>query len=296
MKQLVHHLLKKAGFRFINRNKMFKKRLEYLAKYPVNQYKELFLESYEYVIKLENYFPAIHFKDGTTGILVSLEGLEIQVATFEEFFIIAEIFIDYDYNFLLHEEVVVLDIGMNIGIASLFFSKMNAVKKVYGFEPVLDTYENALRNFDLNPTYKSKIIPANIGLGKTTRTETFLYDSQWKGNTGVRGKKSASYKNSKTKETRDVSIVAVSEVFQSILKENATTPIVIKVDCEGAEYEIFEALQASNLVKAAKIYMIEWHDEGSEQIEKILTENNFVVFSRKLAVNSGMLYAYNTVI
>ena len=34
---------------------MFKKRLEYLAKYPVVQHKELFLEAYEYVVKLEKY-------------------------------------------------------------------------------------------------------------------------------------------------------------------------------------------------------------------------------------------------
>ena len=139
MKQIVHNILKKAGFRFINRNKMFKKRLEYLAKYPVIKHTELFLEAYEYVIKLEKYFPVIHFKDANQGICVSIDGLEIIVESFEEFFIIAEIFIDYDYNFLLNEEVVVLDIGMNIGIASLFFSKMNAVTKVYGFEPVADT-------------------------------------------------------------------------------------------------------------------------------------------------------------
>lgn len=294
MKQLVHNLLKKAGFRLINRNKMFKKRLEYLAKYPVIQHKELFLEAYEYVIKLEKYFPTIHFKDANNGICVAIDGLEIEVESFEEFFIIAEIFIDYDYNFLLNEEVVVLDIGMNIGIASLFFSKMHSVSKVYGFEPVPDTYENALYNFNLNPKYKNKIIAKNIGLGKNSRKETFLFDSNWKGNTGVRGKKSASYQISKSKETREVQIEAVSEVFQSIQKENEKANFIVKIDCEGAEYEIFEKLNATNLIKEAKIYMIEWHDEGSEMLEKILVENHFVVFSRKLAVNSGMLYAYNT--
>ena len=294
MKQLIHNILKKAGFRIINRNTMFKKRLEYLSKYPVSQYVDLFLESYEYVVKLEKYIPNIKFKDVANGICVSINEMEFVIETNEEFFIISEIFIDYDYNFLFQKQVVVIDIGMNIGIASLFFSKMENVSKVYAYEPIKDTYSNALENFELNPKLKNKIIPHNFGLGKTTRNETFMFDPKVKGNTGVRGIKSASYQNSNSKETRDVSIVDVATVFETIKSENTNANFVFKIDCEGAEYEIFEKLHDANLIASAKIFMIEWHDEGSQLLEKILLDNNFVVFSRKLAVNSGMLYAYNT--
>ena len=37
--------------------------------------------------------------------------------------------------------------------------------------------------------------------------------------------------------------------------------------------------------------MMEWHDKGADVLEAILVKNGFICFSKKLAFNSGMIYA-----
>jgi hypothetical protein len=93
----------------------------------------------------------------------------------------------------------------------------------------------------------------------------------------------------------EVKIKDVSEIFNSIYEENKQVNFVVKMDCEGSEYEIMQRLDETNLLSKIKIFMIEWHDEGSKVLEEILIRNDFVVFSRNLATNSGMLYAYNKI-
>lgn len=294
MKKLIHSILKKYGFRFVNRNKMFQNRSEYLTKYPVFKYKQVFLDSYEYVLKLEQYFTDLNFQDSEFGILVTLDGLKFYVETKEEFLIICEVYIDKDYNFLYPKECVLIDIGCNIGLATLFFSSNMKVKQVYSFEPVTETYDLAKRNFVLNPEINAKITSFNFGLGKSNRKEFFLFDNNIKGNTGIRGNKSASYNISKSKQEIEVEIKDIYSNFISIYEEIKQENFVVKMDCEGSEYEIIQRLDETNLLAKIKVLMIEWHDEGSKVLEDILIRNNFVVFSRNLTINSGMLYAYNT--
>nr|WP_315164868.1 FkbM family methyltransferase [uncultured Flavobacterium sp.] len=294
MKKIIHSILKKYGFRIENRKKMFQNRSEYLTKYSVFKYKQVFLDSYEYVIKLEKYFTGLNFQDSEYGILVTLESLKFYVETKEEFLIICEIYIDKDYNFLYAKECIIIDIGCNIGLATLFFSSNMTVKKVYSFEPVTETYDLAKRNFLLNPEINSKITSFNFGLGKSNRKEIFLFDNNIKGNTGIRGNKSASYNISQSKQEIEVEIKDISKIFISIYEAKKQENFIVKMDCEGSEYEIMQRLDETNLLSKIKVFMIEWHDEGSKVLEDILIRNNFVVFSRNLTINSGMLYAYNT--
>lgn len=292
MKKIIHSILKKYGFRIVNRKKMFRNRSEYLTKYPVSRYKQVFLDSYDYVIKLEKYFKDLNFQDSEYGILVTLGNLKFYVETKEEFLIISEIYIDKDYNFLLDEECIIIDIGCNIGLATLFFSSNETVKKVYSFEPVKETYNLAKRNFLLNQEINSKIASFNFGLGKANRKDFFLFDNTIKGNTGIRGNKSFSYNISQSKKQIEVEIKDVSKIFMSICEEKEQENFIVKMDCEGAEYEIMQRLDDTNLLSKVKIFMIEWHDEEPKILEDILIRNNFVVFSRNLTINSGMLYAY----
>lgn len=292
MKQIIHSILKKYGLRIINRKKIFKYRADYLSKYPVQNSKELFLDAYEYVIILEKYFPDIYFQDSENGILITLQNLKFQIETKEEFFIICEIYIDKDYNFLTPVKCSVIDIGCNIGLASLFFSRNPLVDKIYSFEPVQTTYKLAQYNFLINSDFSSKIASFNFGLGKSNRNALFLFDSNIKGNTGIRGKKSASYILSESKNEVEVQLKDVFEVFQSIFESTDETNFVVKMDCEGAEYEIMERLEETKMFSKISTFMIEWHDEGSKILEEILIKNNYIIFSRNLAINSGMLYAY----
>jgi FkbM family methyltransferase len=233
-------------------------------------------------------------KDYRDGVIVKLNNLQFYVESWEEFFIICEVFIDKDYNFLRNQNFILIDIGCNIGIASLFFSQKENIKKIYSFEPVKETYKNALINFELNAQLASKIEVFNYGIGDSDKSEVFLFDKNIKGNTGIRGSKSINYKVSNTQEKIEVLIKNASNVFEEIILKNVAENFVCKIDCEGAEYEILKNLDENNLVSKVTIFMIEWHDEGAKILEEILVKNNFIVFSRDLESNTGMLHAYNT--
>ena len=71
-----------------------------------------------------------------------------------------EVFYKERYNWGgRNDRYVVFDIGMNVGIASLFFAQRNDVECVYGFEPFPVTYQRALENISLNVKLMKKIVP-----------------------------------------------------------------------------------------------------------------------------------------
>ena len=225
------------------------------------------------------------------GVLASFNSLKIYIETSEEFFILKEVFVEKDYNLLSNESYVVFDIGMNIGISSLFFGLNKNVEKIYSFEPVYNTYQQAIYNVALNENLSPKIETFNIGLGATTRVEKVLYNPQAKGNCGIRLESSLVIDKNNSKEI-EINIQDVSTILPELFAKHTNQKKVLKIDCEGAEYEILQKLSDSRLLTQVDVLLIEWHDKGSEILENILLENNFRVVSRYLTSISGMIYAF----
>ena len=213
------------------------------------------------------------------------------IETPEEFFILKEVFVEKDYNLLSNESSVVFDIGMNIGISSLFFGLQKNVEKIYSFEPVVNTYQQAVYNVGLNLGFSDKIQTFNYGLGGSTRVEKVLYNPQAKGNCGIRLEASLVIDKDNAKEI-EINIQDISTILPDLIAKHSQQKIVLKIDCEGAEYEILQKLDQSRLLTQIDVLLIEWHDGGSETIENILIENNFRVVSRYLTSISGMVYSF----
>ena len=256
-----------------------------------NESQALVIESAPYLFEIKKQFPELSLVRHKEGVLARFKDLQLYLESSEEFFILKEVFIEKDYNLLSQENFVVFDIGMNIGISSLFFALQKNVTQIYSFEPVVTTYHQALYNLELNPSYSAKIKAFNFGLGGATRVEKVLYNSQAKGNCGIRLESSLVIAKDSASEI-DISIKNVSEVLPDLFAQHPQQQKILKIDCEGAEYEILQKLNETHLLAEVDVLLIEWHDKGATILEDLLVAHNFSVISRHLTSITGMIYAF----
>lgn len=218
--------------------------------------------------------------------------IKMFVQSIEDLFILNEIYSEGTYNFSLPVKCVIIDIGMNVGFSSLFFSSSELVHKIISFEPVTTTFQQGLKNFELNPELKSKIEPYNYGIGGNTRQEEFIFSQEWKGSVGLRGLEESKAISSKKLESVKVQIQDIADAI--LIAKSFKLPVVAKIDSEGAEYEIIERLDNLHIIELIDLYMIEWHDKGSQRLAETLQKAEFstITFNPFIFKNVGMLYAY----
>jgi FkbM family methyltransferase len=228
-------------------------------------------------------------------VYITWEQVKIKAATFENFYVASELFIEGLYSLHYDKNLVVCDVGMNVGVASLYFANMKNVQKVYSFEPFPETYEAGLANFALNPALSPKIVPYNLGAGGSTGDLVIPIsnvDSATKSTTDFFLQQiDTDQSNSITVKIKDI-----REVIQEIFTNHPGDALLLKLDCEGAEYEILDKLNESGLLPKIKVIKIEWHFKGYQPLVKLLTANGFssVVFPRPTAAipDMGMIYAF----
>ncbi|WP_396186000.1 FkbM family methyltransferase [Flavobacterium sp.] len=292
MKEYIHSLLKKLGYKVSNISKKEQNIKNLVAGFAVqNNSNDLVIRSAPYLFEIKKYFPELTLESHKEGVLAHFNDLQLYIESSEEFFIVKEVFIEKDYNLLSNESFVVFDIGMNIGISSLFFALNKNVQQIYSFEPVVTTYNQAIYNLELNPAYSNKIEAFNFGLGGFSRIEKVLYNAQAKGNCGIRLESSLVIGKDNSTEI-EINIKNISEVLPDLIAKHPGQKKVLKIDCEGAEYEIIQKLSDSNVLSDIDILMIERHDKGAKILEDLLIANDFRVVSRHLTSITGMIYAF----
>jgi FkbM family methyltransferase len=205
-------------------------------------------------------------------------------------YLIKEVFVKSEYNLNIAKESVLIDIGMNRAAASLLFAANKNIKRVYSYEPFSPTFDKAKKNLNLNPKLSEKVIPHNCGLGKADVTLELPYIADATGGMSTTHDVCKGEKNIK-KET--VVVKDAAKEIIPILEENKDKHIIVKCDCEGAEFEIFERLNEKNILSCIDVVMMEYHFEKPDRLLNILTENGFAaqtkIGSRKS--KTGYIYA-----
>jgi FkbM family methyltransferase len=239
----------------------------------------------------------ITFSNTQEGIIASWGKLRFRITSGEEFYIIREILSDGIYNFNVpQEDVVVWDIGMNAGFASLYFASRKQVRAVVGFEPFKPTFAEAQDNIALNPELEPKITLRNFGIAAQGGAKDTEFDPEWKGSVGVNGicerLNAKVHLSRETLRVEHVQLLAADEVLQSIRSDYPGSPLVAKIDCEGSEYEIIRCLYEKRLLRELSALMIEWHDRGPQELEAMLKASGFATFSPgPVSRQLGMVYA-----
>jgi FkbM family methyltransferase len=173
-----------------------------------------------------------------------------------------EIFERKAYDFLQVKGNLVIDIGANIGDSSIYFALKGAAS-VVALEPYPKNYKIAKYNIELNNlTNKITILQAGIG----PKDEHIFVDPEYAG-TGQPLKVSSSGET--------------VEVFslQSILDKYNIQSAILKMDCEGCEYDAILSASDSTLKRFSRM-QIEYH-YGYQNICQKLKQIGFEVSVKK---------------
>ncbi len=231
------------------------------------------------------------FKVVGDDIIVTMDDVSFYARERDDLNFVEDIFFRNTYNILFQDDCCVIDIGMNIGLVSLLFASKPFVKQVHSFEPFNGTYVRALANLRLNPKFAHKIVASNIGLTDKDEDKVILVPE---------GMESGSYSSSLSRSGTPHHIVTrnagtVLEPIIAAAKRNGLA-IVAKIDCEGAEYPIFAALEKRELLPEFSAFMVEAHWTGWQETRHdlitALARHGFVVFDliHKPGKN-GLFYA-----
>jgi len=193
--------------------------------------------------------------------------------------IINEIWVHNDYTpdgFEINENDIVIDIGAHIGIFSVFASKFVKNGRIYAFEPVPENFEMLEYNISINNIKNITAINKAVTNKKevTISTEPSL-------NTGGHSMYTDSQSN----------IKAEGISLEKFIRHNKISKInLLKIDCEGGEYEILLTMPDEILDRIDKISM-EYHDYlvkeyNHEILQEFLEKKGYTV-----RIRPPMLYA-----
>lgn len=135
---------------------------------------------------------------------------------------------------------LVIDIGANVGIISIYLAKKYPFLKIYAFEPVKRNYDNLIKNIKLNNIPDGTIITENKAVTMDGRRIKMNFDIRNSG--GSFGEDIKDQQNVNIKSSVDS--ISLNDIFQ---KYSITNLKLLKIDCEGFEYEILHNTKIENL-------------------------------------------------
>lgn len=207
---------------------------------------------------------------------------------------IYEIFGRRDYEFGGLKNCIFVDVGANIGDSALYAALQPHVNYVYAYEPFPETNNFLKENIKLNAELEKKISVFSYGWGSENKEmEIFFHsDSASSVVNSVCDFFNEKQGENKTKKTK-LLIKKSSEILSSLFDKHQEEKFVLKLDIEGAEYDVLEDLHQSGLLSKVSVIMLEWHYKGYKEITSILEQNGFVWFHEMLGKDFGFLRAYN---
>ena len=157
---------------------------------------------------------------------------------------LADVFGSQEFEQLDFKDKIVLDIGANIGDSSIYFAHMGA-KRVIAVEPFPKSFDSLKKNIILNEV-SDKIICLNIAI--SDKNGTIYLDESIEDSTTTMAK---DHENGLEIQTR---------TLNTLIRDYEIKDAVLKIDCEGCEYDIFKKLDYNDLYVFDSIW-IEYHRE-----------------------------------
>jgi FkbM family methyltransferase len=184
-------------------------------------------------------------------------GARIQIGRGVDHVPIIEIFLREEYG-TVADGSVILDIGANIGTFTVFAGTTARDVTIYAYEPTVEFFALLRENIRLNGLDRA-VTCFNLAVGAETRVRRLALES--KGFSFPTLLPSAS---DQVTRTVDVQTTSLADIFEANALEQVD---LLKMDCEGAEYEILYGTPARYLERIREIRM-EYHRLPAEGCNK----------------------------
>ena len=190
-------------------------------------------------------------------------------------------FLKDDYSKLPVKGKTVIDIGSNIGDTPIYFA-LNGATKVIGLEPFPKNYEIASKNITYN-NFSDKITLLLAGCAPNTGEITINPDYN------------SNIESTLNESTQGIKIPLLT-LEQILDKYDISSQSILKMDCEGCEYDTIKSASEEILKRFSHI-QIEYHF-GYKDLKEKLEKCGFKVFVGKPratdVINSYIEKFYNT--
>ena len=197
--------------------------------------------------------------------------------------VFAEIWLDNVYlrEFNLEKNSIIIDIGSHIGLFSILTSIKFDNGKVYSFEP--DTYNFKILSDNIQFNKINNIFPFNFAVSNSDNFIKLYCDEN---------DFAAHSIHKKTSDGINVKSVTLKNIFYN---NNIVRCDLLKLDCEGAEYEILMNTPKEIFQKISKICMETDHFTDEKKLNEIINQLhdfNFKTIKKQISNNMGYLYAW----
>lgn len=186
---------------------------------------------------------------------------------------------DYGTEF---EDKVVLDIGANIGIFSLC-AAFNGARKIISIEPSVEAFATLQRNVVANDLGHI-ITPLQYAISDTDdQTIPFPVSASPYNQMGA---------DHGSAETADVETRTLKTIMSTRFEGDID---LLKMDCEGAEFEIFAATAGEDLRRVAELKMEYHREEYVDLLARLKTDGFDVTFHQPgRQPSTGTVWLANT--
>ncbi len=163
---------------------------------------------------------------------------------------------------------VVMDIGANVGAASVYFSLVYPDATIFSFEPGSRAYRLLRANTEARPNVHAH----NFGLF-SSNLEVPLYRGTY--DSGM----SSIAKSESTRETSDP--ITLRSVREWLEENSISTVDILKIDTEGCEVPLLEALK--DLLPSVKVIYLEYHnDDDRKEFDRLLGDTHLLMYGHML--------------
>ncbi len=163
---------------------------------------------------------------------------------------------------LIKSGSIVVDIGANIGMFSLYAANSGA-KKVFAYEPNIEAFKILCKNIKENKM-QDIIIPFNLGVSDIDNKIVYIPKESSPYNKASHSPNSNQYVEVKT--------ISLNTIANNVVEDKIN---FCKIDCEGAEYEILYAAAKDTFANIELIRMENHKESEKKNLIKHLDQHGF---------------------